>query len=203
MAVDTDIAADGDGDDEREIEMDSITAIFPEMALDPKNKFMATMDIPVVPLKTVPVIFRASQDTSIAEDPNPATELPAEIPAETHNLSHLPSLHLQITLPDGYPSKNAPIFQLSTNPAWLSQDILTQLENDGPRLWEEFGHDQVVYSYIDHLQQASETVFGVLDDSPYLEVSHEHQISLLDYDIKAKRAAFEIETFECGICLGK
>lgn len=192
-----DAAVDTDGDDERQTELDSIIAIFPEIVLDSAKQFAASIDIPVTPLSPVPVTFPASSDGSTLESIN------TELPAETHNLNHLPSLHLQIILPEGYPSQTAPIFQLCTVPAWLSQDILTRLEGEGTRLWEEFGHDQVVYAYIDHIQQAAENAFGVLESSPHLEVSQEHKISLLDFDIKAKRTAFETETFDCGICLGK
>lgn len=77
-------------------------------------------------------------------------------------------------------------------------------------MWEEFGHDQVVYAYIDHLQQAAENAFGIVDSGEgnregetRLQMSPEHKIAILDYDMKAKKDAFEKETFECGICLGK
>jgi len=117
-------------------------------------------------------------------------------------LSHLPPLHLKIVLPDGYPAICPPTFDLSTSPSWLSDEVFDRLRADGERLWEEFGHDQVVFAFIDHLQQAAENAFGVLSDTTKnLEISQDHKIALLDYNIKAERAAFEKETFDCGICL--
>ena len=74
------------------------------------------------------------------------------------------------------------------------------MEGAASTLWEENGHDQVLYTYIDHLMEAAEKAFGVHD---VLEVSPELKVALLDFDLKAKRAKFEKETFECGVCLGE
>ena len=95
------------------------------------------------------------------------------------------------------------MFDLSTTPQWLPTAVLERLQADGTRLWEELGHDQVVFAYIDHLQQGAENTFGVLNGNETLQVSQELKIALLDFDINAKRAAFEKETFTCGVCLGK
>ena len=80
---------------------------------------------------------------------------------------------------------------------------MQRLEDDGPRLWEESGRDMVAYTYIDHLQRAAEDVFGTVTEGGTLAVDSEHKLAVLDYDIKAKRKAFENETFDCGICLGE
>jgi E3 ubiquitin-protein ligase RNF14 len=187
--------APDDVEDERQIELDTISSIFPEIVLDPKDPFSASLDIPVVPNDPVPVVFPESSDGGLALDP-------AITNVETQNLSNLPSLRLQITLPEGYPATTPPVFQISTHPSWLSQDIITRLEKEGLQMWEEFGHDQVLYAYIDHLETSSKEAFGVLEKTSFLEISQDHKISLLDYDINAKRAAFEKGTFDCGICLG-
>jgi E3 ubiquitin-protein ligase RNF14 len=198
MADDTDPYTE----DERRIELDSISAIYPEIIIDTKNPFAASIDLPVVPSKPIPVAFPESSDGATLAKSTVSSDYGHE-EDETHNLSYLPSLTLDIVLPEGYPSSKAPIFRLSTSPPWLSRTILEQLQDDGQRLWEEFGQDQVVFAYIDHIQQAAENAFGVLDENKYLEASPEHKISLLDYDIKSKRTAFEKETFHCGICLGE
>ncbi|KAI9746380.1 MAG: translation termination inhibitor protein itt1 [Claussenomyces sp. TS43310] len=189
-------------EDEREIELSAISAIFPELELDSLDPFSAAIDLPVAPSFPVSVSFPESSDGA------PVSANLAEIQVhpvlaanELHVLSHLPSLHVHITLPQGYPADRPPIFDVSTIPPWLSEDVLTRLKKDGERIWDEFGHDQVVYAYIDHLQQAAENVFGVADDNQHLQISQDHKIAILDYDIQAKRAAFERETFDCGVCL--
>ena len=70
-------------------------------------------------------------------------------------------------------------------------------------MWEEAGRSLVVYQFIDSLQQAAENAFGFAEGGKVLEVSQDLKISLLDYDIKACQLAFDKETFDCGICLGK
>jgi E3 ubiquitin-protein ligase RNF14 len=187
-------------EDERATELASIAAIFPEIVLDPQDLFSASIDLSVVPSDPLPVVFSEPSDSvPFSEDSSTI----AEQAIETHYLSHLPNLHLEFTLPEGYPTSCAPNFTISTSPQWLSNQILDRLEADGRRIWEELGHGQVVFAYIDHLQQAAENAFSVLGEGKYLQVSPDYKISLLDYDIKAKHAAFEKETFHCGICLGR
>ena len=191
------------GEDEREIELSTIVAIYPELLIDPENPFSATLDLPVAPTEPLLVHFPAAADGAPPTLAN--VNAPADVfntPLDLHRLSYLPPLHVEISLPDGYPAEKAPAFQLSTSPQWLSKDILHNLETDGLRLWEEFGHDQTVYAYIDHLQQAAENAFGVQESDAALNVPLDCKIALLDFEIRAKRAAFEKETFDCGICLG-
>lgn len=180
-------------EDERQTELSSVAAIFPEIILDPQDPYSASIDLPVVPSDPLPVRCESAVGASVGTGQA----------RETHYLGHLPDLRLEITLPEGYPASRAPNVRLSTSPSWLSGTILRLLKADGRRLWEDLGHDQVVYAYIDHLQQASESAFGVLGDRECLQVSADLMISLLDYDINARRAAFEKETFECGVCLGR
>lgn len=199
-------------EDERQVEMDCLAAIFPEMITDPQDPFSASLELPVNPNTAVRVVFPASAEGSTPTLPTPPrSESSGEAgePAvqstqnlESHNLSYLPPLQLHITLPEGYPSECAPIFELSTSPAWLSRAYLDELQDNGKRMWEEGGHTEVVYGYIDSLQQAAENAFG-FEDGEALVVPQEFKIALLDYDIKATQAAFDKETFECGVCLGK
>jgi E3 ubiquitin-protein ligase RNF14 len=190
--------------DERNEELSTISAIFPELVVDSENACSASIDLPVTPAKPISVAFPPIVQTG---DRFQGGDAP---PEETHVLTHLPPIRLQITLPVGYPTEVPPIFHVATNPQWIPEDIIHQLHQDGARLWEEIGHDQVVYAYIDHLQQAAENAFGIVagktgnvDDETRLEMSPEHKIAILDYDIKIKKATFEKETFDCGICLGR
>lgn len=192
------------GEDEREIELFTIVAIYPELLIDSEDPFSATLDLPVIPTTPLAVLFPAVADgappTLIhANAPADATNAPVDL----HRLSYLPPLHVEINLPEGYPAEKAPIFHLSTSPPWLLKDSLENLEAYGSQLWEELGHDQTVFAYIDHLQQAAENAFGVQENDAALNISLDCKIALLDFEIKAKRAAFEKETFDCGICLGR
>ncbi|KUJ11425.1 RWD-domain-containing protein [Mollisia scopiformis] len=196
-------------EDERGVEMECIAAIFPEIVFDSDNPFSATIELPVHPTSSVKVNFPASADgllltpplsvTSGQEGDQSITEPANNV--ESHNLSYLPSLELRITLPEGYPEEKPAQFQLSTNPAWLSRSYLDELQEHGNHMWEEAGRSLVVYGYMDYLQQAAENAFGFAEKGRTLEIPQDFKISLLDYDIKETQAAFEKETFDCGICL--
>lgn len=209
----------GAADDERAIELSSIAAIYPELSIDPNSPFTAALDIPVAPTEPLKILFNAQtdgrpptvlqtplnptdqEDRSIRRRPNEATH-GSGLQSEAHHLSHLPPLSLKINLPDGYPPQAAPIFQLSTYQSWLRLDKLQELVDDGTRLWEEMGRDQVVFTYIDHLQQAAENCFGLAEEPKKpVHMSNALKIALLDFDIQAKREKFENETFNCGVCL--
>ncbi|KAI9690092.1 MAG: translation termination inhibitor protein itt1 [Bogoriella megaspora] len=206
--------AETESDDERAIELDSTKAIFDELSIDPEKPHTATIEIPVAPEAPLPIAFPSADgappnllptppssdhdfaDTEDKEDPVAVPILPLDI----HYLRHLPPIGLQIILPEGYPSDAAPQFTLSCEPKWVPDDTLRKLEWNGLDLWEEYGHDQVVYTYIDQLKQSAECAFGLAVDGP-LELSQNMRIALLDYDKTAKRQKFDQETFDCGICL--
>lgn len=197
-----------DTDDEREEELSSIAAIFPELTLDPASAFKASIDLPVAPSAPLAVTFPPVDGAPPASLPTPPTsdnEGPPGLKApvqEIHRLSHLPPLRLQVTLPDGYPADKPPQFDLSTSPKWLPDTTLQKLVDEGPALWEEYGHGQIVFAFIDFLQQAAERCFDLTGDAgAVIEVSDAIKIPLLDYDIKTKREKFEQETFDCGVCL--
>lgn len=204
-------------DDERSVELSSIAAIYPEIAIDPSCPFKASLTLPVAPSSPLHVHFHQTDTscpafltppTSSSEvDPDSATTRgfkPAvrDVDDDTVKLSHLPPLNLEIELPKGYPSEKPPIFKISTSPLWLPPSSLSSLINDGNRLWEEGGKDLVVYTYIDHLQQQAETAYGLIG-TPGGEAhfSRDLKIALLDFNNKAEREKFEQETFECGVCL--
>ncbi|KAF9881291.1 ring finger protein [Colletotrichum karsti] len=189
---------DADSDDPRHDELSSLQAIFPEIEPDDNTPFCFTIQLPVHPAKPVTVTFPAASNADVPV----AAQLPGVDPrVDSHELSHLPSVAVRISLPKGYPSEKPPSVSISTSPPWLSKDATKRLEDDGPRLWEEMGRDMVAFTYIDHVQQASDEVFGMVDGSGALEIDPLHKIAILDYDIEAARVAFEKETFDCGVCL--
>ncbi|CAL00959.1 uncharacterized protein An15g01450 [Aspergillus niger] len=204
-------------EDERSVELSSIAAIYPEIKIDPSSPFKASLTLPVKPSAPLRVCFQQQSETEFPAVLTPPTSVDANDPGfpfktgdhnsaslnrDSHTLSHLPPICLEIELPQGYPSEEPPIFRLETNPPWLPPSILSGLLDDGKRLWEECGKDLVVYTYIDHLQQLGESAFGVGDISGgEVQLPRELKIALLDFNNKAERERFEEETFECGVCL--
>jgi E3 ubiquitin-protein ligase RNF14 len=188
-------------DDQRFVEISSLEAIFPEIQKpDPKNPFAFRLEIPVNPTSAVTVAFPAA--STIAPNVEASASQPMPSVLDSHKLSHLPSLVLDVSLPDRYPTDQPPVASVSATLPWLPANIVKGLEADSARLWEELGRDLVVFTYIDHIQQAADDCFGMISSSGTLEVDLEHKLAILDYDIKAKRAAFEKGSFECGVCLG-
>lgn len=205
-------------EDERSMELSSILAIYPEIKIDPSSPFKASLDLSVVPSKPLHVWFHQTpSDVDLPTVLTPPTSVDASDSGfelgnkvelensnnnETYTVSHLPPLNLAIELPEGYPSENSPNFTLTTTPSWLPSSVITKLLDDGKALWEECGKDLVVFSYIDHLQQLSETVFGIDDGTDGgVRLPLELKVPILDFTSKAERAEFEQGTFECGVCL--
>ncbi|XDG02180.1 hypothetical protein ABKA04_001795 [Annulohypoxylon sp. FPYF3050] len=189
-----------EAEDVRQEELSTIAAIYPELQVDENDPNTVSLELPVSLANPVTVLFPAT--TENVPPVEPAQEQnPAGAALESHALSYLPSLEVRIQLPDGYPQEKSPKVTISTTPLWLSQEIIAKLEDDVSTLWEEFGRDQVIFTYIDNLQQLAENVFGLVNENGRLEIAPEHQIAILDYDIKSKQRAFEKETFDCGICL--
>lgn len=208
-------------EDDRSIELSSIAAIYPEIWIDPSSPFKASLDLPVTPSTPLKVRFQQlsdggpppplptpptsleSSDTGLGSGSKDGVDtLAGDTAPDVHELSHLPPLTLEIELPEGYPSAKPPIFNISTDPPWLSTSHISKLLDDGRKLWEECGKDLVVYTYIDHLQQLAENVFNIAGTpGEEVQLPRSLKIALLDFDIKAKREKFEQETFECGVCL--
>lgn len=193
-----------DTEDQRDSELSTISAIFPEIQrLNDDDPYTFVLEIPVNPTKAVTVFFPAATEGQVV---NPSASRTVGTGSngniDSHELAHLPAVRLLLSLPPSYPAEESPVVNISTSPSWLPSDIAKQLEDGCSRLWEELGRDLVVYNYVDHVQQAADDVFGLVSDSGALEIRPEHKIAVLDYDIEAKRTAFENETFECGICLG-
>ncbi|KAJ8130384.1 hypothetical protein O1611_g3244 [Lasiodiplodia mahajangana] len=196
-------------EDPRDIELSTITAIYPELQLDENDPHKLSIELPVSLSKPVAVLFPAAIGAAPSLVPSQTTTTSAASATtaaagvDSQELSNLPALQVNITLPDGYPQEKPPEVSMSTSPSWLSNAILRRLETDVIRLWEDVGRDQVIFTYIDELQQASDNVFGLVDNKGTLEVAPDHKLALLDYDTNAKRKAFEKESFDCGICLDR
>ncbi|KAK0674103.1 RWD domain-containing protein [Cercophora samala] len=201
---------------ERDTELQSLEAIFPEIQTPkPDDPYTIALELPVTPSKPVIVYFPTASNDGPPQDPRaPNGVNPHAGPAiaggqqgqgqpqvDSHELAHLPSIRLELSFGPRYPQEEPPRVAISTNPPWLPSETIKKLQDDGPRLWEEMGRDMVGYSYIDHVQQAAEDIFGLVGDGGALEVDPSHRIAILDYDIRARRAAFEKGTFECGVCL--
>ncbi|KAL8910433.1 MAG: hypothetical protein Q9171_004271 [Xanthocarpia ochracea] len=209
-----------EAEDERALELSTISAIYPELLIDPTDHYSATIDIPVEPIRPLFVSFPPTSDggqpglptppdsdgksQSLLEDaasdgrPRPAMHAHLEV----HELSHLPPVQLRIRLPSTYPVEQPPELKLVSEVPWLPEGILRRLECEANNMWEQMGRSQVLFAYIDHLREAAEDAFGLRSsETEAITISPELRIGLLDYDLKAKRAAFERATYECGVCL--
>ena len=210
----------GEGEDERAVELASLAAIYPEIVTDASGSdpFSATISIEIEPLEPLSIRFPSADGAPPVGPlalPPPTTEEISQleigengvqhlIREDVSQLSHLPALNLRMTLPEGYPAQKPPVFHLTLQYSWLPNKKLEELIKAGHALWEELGRDQMVFSYIEYLREAAERGFDMAQaDDQVLEISPDLKVSLLDFDLKAKRAKFERETFECGICLGR
>lgn len=209
---------DGDADDERAVELSSLAAIYPELERNPaRDPFSASIVIVVEPILPLKIRFPSADGappTGLPTPPGSTSEGISQLKVNDerdsiqqvknanqgiHLLSHLPPLILRLSLPEGYPAKKPPVLLLESQHSWLPGGKLRELREAGHTLWEEVGRDQVLFAYIDHLQDSAESGFG-LDT---LEILSDLKVSLLDFDLQAKRQKFERQTFECGICLGR
>ena len=229
---------DESAEDERSVELSSIAAIFPELQIDAENQHAATLDLEVKPCNPFPVLFAQpivdvdggtlSQDGDGALLPTPPASrknsaldpvdepVAQPIPTETRSFTHLPPLHLEIELPVGYPEDRPPIFRVSSQGHWLPPHVLQRLDKAGQTLWDEYGRVQVVFSYIDLLQQEADEGFGYSTDASPSTSFHPQSstnpslaltlaASLKDpltaFEATAKLATFNAGTYDCGICL--
>jgi len=195
--------ADG-AEDERAEELSSISAIFPELVIEPTNPFIASLDLPVNPSTPLAVIFQASPSVTSATLSASETELensPLQA-LDRHLLSFLPPLHLKIALPEGYPDQKPPVVALSSTLPWLPRSTIERLEKEVDNLWEDYGRGQTVFAYIDFLQQSAENGFSLnAGGNHLLKLDTSMRIPLLNFDTTAQREKFESSTFDCGVCL--
>ena len=190
--------------DEREEELSSLSAIYPELLIDPNDQFSASLELAVIPTRPLLVRFvpSSSQDTTTKTFylGSPAGNV-AYIERDVE-LTHLPPLTLKISLPERYPVGSPPTVKLSTQYRWLPRDTLMQLEEDARKLWDEYGCCQILFAYIDHLQQAAERGFDLDQSSDgclVLPMSMEDR--LLTFSSETQQAIFNAGTYDCGICI--
>jgi E3 ubiquitin-protein ligase RNF14 len=188
--------------DEREDELSSTTAIYPELVVHSGRS--ASIDLPVTPSSPLLVRFVPQQQTTnVALNGNHAQAITTAHVEHDVYLSHLPSLKAQIDLPDGYPSDHPPVAILTTDHDWLPEAKIKALEQQFVVLWEEYGRCQTLYTYIEHLQQAAERAFDV-DESPEgcLTLPATLEQPLVEFDQLTKRSIFNKGSYYCAICMG-
>ena len=193
-------------DDERDEELSSIAAIFPELCLSPDNSHTATLSLEVSPSAPLATKFRQLQPVNGAVLDLSGSGL-ARPPDRNHDIDalcevclfqNLPALQLHITLPDGYPEEQPPKLNISSS--WLPPSVIFRLDQAGQDLWEEYGRSQCVYAFIDLLQQEADGGFGFTQDTP-LVLSLSRRETLVEFDTTAQRKKFDQATYDCGICL--
>lgn len=208
-------------EDDRAVELSAISAIYPELIIDPADPFSATIEIAVEPVEPLAILFLPQEhglyqsglltpspsddaENRVAKNPfHPESEGAHPTKQDVHHFTYLPPLILKIDLQDGYPSQKPPLFRLTAQTPWIPAAKLEELREVGSSIWEDMGRDQVLFSYIDYLREAAERSFDLIsDNATCLEASPNLEISLLDFEAQLKREKFEQETFECGICLG-
>ena len=208
-------------EDDRAIELSAISAIYPELIINSADPFSATIEIAVEPVEPLAIVFLPVEngiylsglltpapsddvENRVANKPlHPTSEGADPTNRDIHHFTYLPPLTLEIDLQEGYPSQKPPLFHLHAQTPWIPAAKLEELREVGSSIWEDMGRDQVVFSYIDYLREAAGRSFDLVpDNTTCLEVSQNIKISLLDFEAQLKRAKFEQETFECGICLG-
>lgn len=193
-----------DAQDERQEEILTLSAIYPELFIDPADSFAASIALPVDPTNPLTVRFLSAPPPSPPNSENGHFKHSSPISPihnldETHHIEHLPPLQLKFSLPQGYSADNAPKVTLSTTPQWLPDDKLKELEHECEKLWDEYGRCQILFTYIDFLQQAAERAFDF--EASGLDLPPHFKPALLDYDSLTKKAKFDADTFECGICI--
>ncbi|KEQ65328.1 RWD-domain-containing protein, partial [Aureobasidium melanogenum CBS 110374] len=188
-------------EDEREEELSTISAIYPELLVDPNDTFAASLHLAVNPSSPLALRFPSAPPPSPPDSENGQIKISSFVPDfdESYRLEHLPPLHLKLSLPEGYPAEKPPTIVLSTTPKWLPDDKLKELERECEKLWDEYGRCQILFSYIDFLQQQAEQAFNL--ETTGLDLPPSLKPALLDYDSSTKKATFDAGTFDCGICL--
>ena len=190
--------------DEREEELETIAAIYPELAVDENDKFTATLDLAVSPSKPLYIRFKPSTTNDANSNATYAQTAKASAAYIERDVefSHLPPLKLTVTLPEQYPSDAPPKVRLTTQQRWLPQSKLDELEQDVSNLWEEYGRCQILFAYIDHLQQAAEREFDLDQlEAGCLVLPAKAEKELVDFDTETTLNLFNAGTYDCGICL--
>lgn len=187
--------------DEREEELGSLTAIFPELVLDPSDAFSAILELPVAPSSPLLIRFMPTVDPSAVVDSYALATVRSHVERDV-KLSHLPPLKLQVSLPAQYPADAPPKVTLSAQSDWLPKYKIHELEKEVAKLWEEYGRCQILFAYIDYLQQAAENGFEFGQSAEgCLVLPDSHEPTLTAFDRLTTQQAFDAGTYDCGVCL--
>ena len=186
-----------DAYDEREEELQAIIAIFPEFIL--QGATSASIDLPVTP--SSPLLVRFVPPHNASNDDDNSHENHAHVEHDVR-LAHLPSLKVQIDLPEGYPSEQPPSAKVAKDHDWLPSTKINELEEKLSALWEEIGRCQTLFNYIDFLQQSIDQSFD-FDQRPEgcLTLSTTLESQLVEFNKSVTLSTFNEGTFDCGICL--
>ncbi|KAM0713976.1 hypothetical protein Q7P37_010939 [Cladosporium fusiforme] len=187
--------------DEREEELSSLIAIYPELTCH--DDYSASINLPVTPStrdrEGLFVTFR--KEASSLDGPDRADPSFDPPDGEQHHLRYLPDLKLHIALPEGYPENNPPTVALETDHEWVPALILRKLEQSVAQLWDEYGKCQILFVYIDSLIQSASDGFGLNDDGKPWELPFSYESALTSFNHAKSRSVFEAGTYDCGICL--
>jgi len=185
-------------EDERDEELTTLSAIYPEDEYSTDSSlYTVYFKIRVAPESPVTVQYPAVPTPPQSDDGEKPNDLLHAL-QDQHVIEYLPSLQLKVELPAGYPAELPPIVTLSSSPAWLSQEKISELEAECGKLWEEYGQCQIVYTYVSSLQEAAERLF---DLQLPLVLSPNLKPDMLDFDARTKKAVFDKGTFDCGVCM--
>lgn len=191
--------------DEREEELSTLSAIYPELSIDADDSFTASLELPVKPVKPLLIRFIPTLRTPasvLGLDGRIVQEEPAAYIERDVEFAHLPPLSLRLTLPNDYPGDQPPAVQLSVMYDWLPRAKLEEMERMVQDLWNDYGRCQILFAYISYLQDAIDNSFD-LDQSAdgCLVLSASQEAELVKYDVETSQAIFNANTFDCGICL--
>lgn len=188
--------------DERQEELETLNAIYPELIIHAEDPFSASLELDVTPTRPLLVRFipgkpASGQRTSYAAATSNAAHIERDV-----EFSHLPPLSIRLHLPEQYPSDAPPTVQITTQYDWLPASKLIELEKEVVSLWEDYGRCQMLFAYIDFLQQSAGAGFS-LEQSPdgclVLPLSSEEV--LVNFNTATRQAKFNAGTYDCEICL--
>lgn len=192
-----------DPPDERDEELETLAAIYPELKISDHDQYSISLELAVTPSTPLLVRFIPETEKHCIIDINGKTVTNGIAHIERDVLlSHLPSLCLELELPASYPLHSPPKIRLSTAQSWIPVDKLKELETELEKLWEEYGHCQVLYIYIDYLQQCAERGFDLSQSAEgCLTLPTTQEQDLVNFDEATRLAVFEAGTYDCGVCL--
>ena len=187
--------------DERQEELETLTAIYPELRINETDPFLANLELAVKPANPLLVRFIPNSQPENVSYAKAAQHQAAYVEHDVE-ISRLPPLSLEINLPEGYPSVIPPKIRLSTKFNWLSKEKIEELERDAATLWEDYGRCQVLFAYIDHLQQAADRGFDLEQTAEgCLVLPVDLESELVVFNTQTSREDFNSGTYDCGICL--